>query len=163
MVSNLGAPDDRVLSLEASPELALASEFSTRLVASADVGLGRLLSHASRLRADRVVVDGVRGGEAREALVLLASRGGGCVLGVRSAADGSAVEHLEALASLGGGTDARLLCAAVHVAVKVARDASGLRRILSISEVSLSDGMSSESVLFEHDGEFRATGASPSF
>jgi pilus assembly protein CpaF len=165
MVANLGAVEDRVLAIEASPELALAAQHAVRLSASSHVGLATLLAQAPRLRADRIVIDGVSGPEAREALLLLASRGSACVLGVRSTPNGSPLDHVEALAALGGAAESlpRLLSAAVHVLVKVARDPSGVRRIVSISEITSEEGIPTAQELFQHSGDFQATGKRATF
>ena len=160
MVANLAPADDRLLAIEETPELALSAHHTIRLGASARVGIGSLLATAPRLRADRVVIDGVSGADTRAALLLLASRGSGCVLGVRSAPSSATLDHLEALASLGGAGDAvgRLLSSAVHVLVRVGRDADGVRRILSIAEITNGDGAAKSSELFGHAGEFTSSG-----
>src|SRR5690606_24345229 len=53
MIANLADPDDRVLAIEASPELALAASSAVRLTSSAGVSLAQLVAQAPRLRADR--------------------------------------------------------------------------------------------------------------
>nr|MDQ3037677.1 Flp pilus assembly complex ATPase component TadA [Myxococcota bacterium] len=165
MLANLADAEDRVLAIEAAPELALAATHAVRLTASSRVSLGELLAQAPRLRADRVVIDGVSGAEARTALLLLASRGAGCVLGVRSAPTGSALDHVEALAAMDGGSDTigRLLASAIHVIVRLGRDANGVRRVLSIAEITSDEGVPTALELWVHTGEFNATGHTASF
>jgi pilus assembly protein CpaF len=165
MIANLAHSDDRILAIEASPELALSAPHVVRLSASSSVGIAQLLAQAPRLRCDRLVIDGVSGPETRDALLLLASRGAGCVLGVRSAPTGGTLEHLEALAGLGGAADtlSRLLASAIHVLVTVARDVHGVRRIVSIAEITSDEGVPTAHAVFEHDGEFQPTGHRPSF
>lgn len=157
----MGGSDERLLVVEATSELPIANPRAVRL-AAAGTSFADLLTRASRLRADRVVVDGVRGGEAREALVLAASRGAGTIVGVRAAAGNAVLEHLEALASLAGGRDGvgALVQSSVHLVVRLARSADGSRRVESIAEV----GASGLTELFEHgEGGFASTGQPPSF
>lgn len=164
LVSALGAmvaPDERLLVVEATAELPVANPRAVRLTA-AGTPFGELLTRASRLRADRVIVDGVRGGEAREALVLAASRGGGTVVGVRAVSGANVLDHLETLASLSGGRDGvhGLVASAAHVVVRMARGADGVRRVETIGEVG-SEGMME---LYEHgENGFASTGQMASF
>lgn len=157
----MGGPDERLLVIEAMSELPIANPRAVRL-AAAGTSFSELLARASRLRADRVVIDGVRGGEAREALVLAASRGGGTIVGVRTASGSAVLDHLEALASLSGGRDGvgPLVASAVHLVVRLVRGADGARRVESIAEVG-SGGLTE---LFEHgEGGFASTGQAASF
>jgi len=161
VLAAMGGSDERLLVIEAMSELPIANPRAVRL-AAAGTNFSELLLRASRLRADRVVIDGVRGGEAREALLLAASRGGGTIVGVRTASGEAVLHHLESLASLSGGHDgvSALVASSVHVVVRLARGADGARRVESISEAS--GGNLTE--LFEHgEGGFASTGASPSF
>lgn len=153
--------DDRVIAIESSPELTLNGAKVARFTAGSS-SFGALIAQASRLRADRVVIDGVRGAEAREALVALASRGGATLLGVRAVSHSAVLEHLEALASLGGGKDgvAALIGASVHVVVRMSRGADGTRRVESISELG-TEGLVE---LFElGENGFASSGYRPSF
>jgi pilus assembly protein CpaF len=155
------AGDERVIAIESSPELTLGGGKLARFTAGAS-SFGGLIAHASRLRADRVVIDGVRGAEAREALVALASRGGATLLGVRAVSHSAVLEHLEALASLGGGKDgvAALIGASVHVVVRMSRGADGTRRVESIAELG-TEGLVE---LFElGENGFASSGYRPSF
>lgn len=165
MLANLADSEDRTLVIESSPELALSGTHQVRLTASANVPLVALLANGPRLRADRIVIDGVGGTEVRAALLWLASCGAGCILGVRGAPFGAALDHLEALARLQGGADGvgRLLGSGVHVIVQLGRDASGVRRALSIGEVVHEHGATALRELHVHSGEFKATGVQPTF
>lgn len=156
-----GAGDERIVTIESTPELTLGSAKVARFAAGS-APFGELIARASRLRADRVVIDGVRGPEAREALIALASRGGATILGVRAVSHSAVLEHLEALASLGGGKDgvAALIGASVHVVVRMARGADGTRRVESISELG-TEGLVE---LFElGENGFASSGYRPSF
>lgn len=155
------AGDERIVAVESTAELTLGSAKATRFTAGG-AAFGELIARASRLRCDRVVIDGVRGAEAREALIALASRGGATLLGVRAVSHSAVLEHLEALASLAGGKDgvAALIGASVHVVVRMARGADGTRRVESISELG-TEGLVE---LFElGENGFASTGYRPSF
>jgi pilus assembly protein CpaF len=157
----MGGPEERLLVIEAMSELPIANPRAVRL-AAAGTSFSELLVRASRLRADRVVIDGVRGGEAREALLLAASRGGGTIVGIRTASSNAVLQHLESLASLAGGRDGvgALVTSSVHVVVRLVRGADGARRVESIAEAITG----SLTELFEHgEGGFASTGAAPSF
>ncbi|MBX7192065.1 MAG: Flp pilus assembly complex ATPase component TadA, partial [Sandaracinaceae bacterium] len=153
--------DERLVVIESSPELTLNGNKLARLSAG-NSPFGELIAHGSRLRADRVVIDGVRGAEARDALVVLASRGGATLLGVRAVSHSAVLEHLEALASLAGGKDgvAALIGASVHVVVRMSRGADGTRRVESIAELG-TEGLVE---LFElGENGFASSGYRPSF
>jgi pilus assembly protein CpaF len=156
-----GAGDERIVAIEPAAELTLGNAKVARFTAGG-TPFGELIVRASRLRSDRVVIDGVRGAEAREALVALASRGGATLLGVRAVSHSAVLEHLEALASLSGGKDgvAALIGASVHVVVRMARGADGTRRVESISELG-TEGLVE---LFElGENGFASSGYRPSF
>ena len=160
-LATMGGPDERLLVIEAMSELPIANPRAVRL-AAAGTDFGQLLTRASRLRADRVVVDGVRGGETREALVLAASRGGGTIVGIRTGSGPAVLDHLQALASLSGGRDgvAALVASTAHVVVRLARGADGARRVESIAET----GSAGLTELFEHgESGFASTGQLASF
>ena len=162
LISTLAqSTDERLAVVEAAPELSLGSSRAMRFCAGT-TSLGALIQTASRLRADRLVVDGIRGPEAREALLAMAARGGGTLVGVRAAAHAGVLEHLEALASLGSSKEgvAALIGASVHVIVRMARGTDGVRRIESIAEL----GTEGTVDLFEHgESGFASTGYRPSF
>ena len=161
VLATMGGSEERLLVIEAMSELLIANPRAVRLSA-AGTSFSELLMRASRLRADRVVIDGVRGGEAREALVLAASRGGGTVVGIRTASGAAVLDHLEALASLSGGRDgvSALVASSVHVVVRLVRGADGVRRVASIAEV----GTGGLTELFEHgEAGFASTGQAASF
>jgi pilus assembly protein CpaF len=156
-----GEAGERLIAIESSPELTLGGSNFVRFTAGASP-FGPLIAHASRLRGDRVVIDGVRGAEARDALVSLASRGVATLLGVRAVSHSAVLEHLEALASLAGGKDgvAALIGASVHVVVRMSRGADGTRRVDSIAELG-TEGLVE---LFElGENGFASTGYRPSF
>jgi len=162
LISTLAqSTDERLAVVEATPELSLGSSRAMRFCAGT-TSLGALIQTVSRLRSERLVVDGIRGPEAREALLAMAARGGGTLVGVRAAAHAGVLEHLEALASLGSSKEgvAALIGASVHVIVRMVRGADGVRRLESIAEL----GTEGTVDLFEHgENGFASTGYRPSF
>lgn len=153
--------EERIACVEASPELALPSDRAMRFQAGGE-DLSQLITRVAMFRSDRLVIDGVTGAHVRAALVALASKSGGGILGVRTQSSGAELEHLAALAALSGGKDgaAALVAAASHVIVRMGRSTDGVRRIESIAELQ-GDGLTA---LFEHDdGGFASTGTRPSF
>ena len=152
---------ERVLCVEASPELALPASRAVRFAAGS-AGLGALIERVGALRSDRLVLDGVTGEHVRAALVALAARSGGSLLGVRAPSVSASLEQLAALAALAGGRDgaAALAASATHLIVRMSLGEGGVRRVDAISELQ-GDGLVA---LFEYDESgFASTGARPSF
>lgn len=151
---------ERTLVIEREPELTLQGSNVTRLMAGASP-FETLLSRAARLRSERMVIDGVRGGgELHQALVTLASRGGSCLLGVRLAPQSALLDQLEANAGFGLGKGASLLGSAIHVVARMSRSIDGTRRVDAIGEL----GPDGYVELFEYgEGGFASTGSRPSF
>ena len=153
--------EERIACVEASPELALPASRAIRFQAGGE-NLSTLIERVATFRSDRLVIDGVTGPHVRAALVALASKSGGGILGVRTQSSGAELEHLASLVSLSGGKEGAtaLVLAASHVIVRMGRSTDGVRRIESIAEVQ-SEGLVT---LFEHDdGGFASTGTRPSF
>jgi pilus assembly protein CpaF len=152
---------ERILCVEASPELALPASRAVRF-AAASAGFGALIERVGALRSDRLVLDGVTGEHVRAALVALAARSGGSLLGVRAPSVSASLEQLAALAALAGGRDgaAALAASATHLVVRMSLGEGGVRRVDAISELQ-GDGLVD---LFEVDESgFSGTGARPSF
>lgn len=162
-VANLGAPDERILAIEVVPDLELASPEAVRLTAAAGATFESVIEQGGRMHADRVVIDGVRGGEALAALVTAASRTG-AVLGVHSQGGPDALAHLVALAAIGGGArDAlpALVGSAIGIVVRMARAGDGRPRVESVGEVRVSESGATLVELF--GSNFAATGQSAGF
>ena len=136
-VVNLAGDDQRVVTVERTPSLTLASPRPVRLSAGAGADVSRLIEQAGRLRGDRLAIDGVQGGELLSALLSCASRPG-CVLGVHSATGGDPLRQLQALAELGGGAPAavrRVLAGALQLLVEVEGGLQGRGAVRSVAEV----------------------------
>ena len=139
---SLVEPGDRLLLVEDSGELAPEHPHVVRLEArppnlegAGAVSLRDLVRQALRMRPDRVVVGEVRGEEVVDLLAALnTGHEGGCgTLHANSAADVPA--RLEALAAVAGLSREALhsqLASALRVAVHLARDRGGRRRVAEV-------------------------------
>lgn len=162
-IANLGPSSERLLAIEAVPRLQLASERAGRLTAPAGSTFESILEQGGRLRADRVVIDGVRGGETRQALDIAAARSGS-VLGVHSQSGRDPLAHLATLGRIAGG-DAealeQLVASAVSLIVVVGRSGDGKPRVESVGEIHREGARVELRALFGED--FAPTGQKPSF
>ncbi len=160
-VANLSGPDERLVAIEVVPDLDLASESAVRLTCPSGSTFESVIHQGGRMRADRVVIDGVRGGEALAALVTAASRSGS-VVGVHSKSGPDALDHLTTLARIGGGSPealSRLAASAITLVVRVGRG-DARPRVESVGEVRASGSGASLVELFGAD---HASTGSPSF
>lgn len=149
---------ERIVAIEHAPSASLLNmqilPLSRRAMPSA--GLGELLHHAAQLRCDRLLVDDIRPHEALAALQAAASTSG-VLFGMHAQGPELAVALLEQFAHAGLPAHARvrgpLLAAALQVVLHIAPDASGARKIRSISELRSSGADALElRTLFRHDG-----------
>ena len=168
---------ERIVSVEEVAELELGREGWVALEArpaTADrvpaIGLEPLLQSALRMRADRLVVGDVRGPEAMELIMSLASSSDGAL--VSGAGDGplSGLARLSTMALLGapGGTATAirdLTACAVDVVVHVARYADGNVRGATIADVAgtTGDGFAVKELFCYRDRGFMAAGVVPDF
>ncbi len=162
-LANLATDGERLLAIEDTPSLELAMPGVARLTAAPGASMESVITQGGRMRADRLVIDGVHGGDTLAALVQLAGRGG-CILGVHSAAGADALDHLTALAHLGGASPAatgQFLPAAVHLIVRVARNREGQPRVESVGEVRRTGQTAQYVEIFGPN--FSPSGQSPSF
>jgi pilus assembly protein CpaF len=135
-LANLVGDEERVLTIEDVPSLELSSPNALRLAVGPGTAMEHVITQGGRMRADRIVIDGVRGGEALAALMQLSARGG-CMLGVHSAPGGNALDHLIALARMSGAGEGigRVVASAVQLIVRVGRGSDGIGRVESVAEV----------------------------
>lgn len=162
-VANLAQNGEHVLAIEDVPRLELGSATVVRLTAASGTSLEDVITQGGRMRADRVVIDGVRGKETLAALLTAASRSGS-IVGVHSAPSAEAYDHLGALARLGGATSEAItsvLPSAVHVVVRMGRGNDGRARVESLAEVRR--GGNGAQVVELFGSNFSSTGQSPSF
>jgi pilus assembly protein CpaF len=140
---NAVPPDERIVCVEDSAELAPPHPHLVRLVARAanvegvgEVTVRQLVRQALRMRPDRIVVGEVRGAEVVDLLAALNTGHDGGAGTVHANSSAEVPARLEALGAVGGLDCAALhsqLAAAVRVLLHVARARSGHRRLDEIA------------------------------
>ena len=104
-IASLCQDHERIATLQDAPSLAIQHPhvLQLSLAGAADRSLDEILRHVARLRADRMVIDDLRGGDVLSALLGAASMRG-VLLGMHAPSPAAALEQLEmfAQASLGG-------------------------------------------------------------
>jgi pilus assembly protein CpaF len=154
---------ERIVTLQEAPSLAIHHPhvLPLSLAGSHGKSLDEVLRYAARLRADRLVIDDLRGKDALSAL-LGASAMRGVLVGMHAPSPAAALEQLEMFAqvALGGSRAslATLIAQAFQLLVHVSLDPNGARRVLSIAEVRGShDGVLELTTLYRYDGGFKST------
>jgi pilus assembly protein CpaF len=169
-IAGLTSDTERLVTVEDVPDLSIPRRHVIGLSTGGPSGLTlrQVLQQANRLRCDRMVIDDVRGVEARDVLVTMASRRDGMLVGVHASSAQDALGHLELLARLESGSPSvavrQLIAEAVHLLVQVSRLEDGTRRVTAITEVvGLSDGQIETQDLYVWQDEFLSTGNEPRF
>jgi len=141
-LAGLVGADERLVVVEDVAGLAIDHANVTALQAGgagSKLRLRDVLREAERLRADRLVVDDIRGAEAYDVLVTMAARRGRVLAGVHASSPDDALRHLELLATLDGRAQASgahgLVRAAVQVVVQLAATGEGGWRVATIEDV----------------------------
>jgi pilus assembly protein CpaF len=116
-------PEERVITIEETPELGPFSSHVVSLVArppnvegAGGVDLDTLVRASLRMRPDRIVVGEVRGREAQSALAAMSTGHEGSMLTLHARSAAEAPERLASLASAGTARVRRAVGAFVHVA-----------------------------------------------
>jgi pilus assembly protein CpaF len=154
---------ERIVTLQRSPSLAIQHPHVLPLNLNGARGapLAELWRNASRLRADRLVIDDFESGDALP-LLLGAANLRGVFAGMHAASPTAALEQLELFAQVALAAPqaslAQLLAHAFQLVVHVSPDTGGARRVFAIAEVSLGDSGRLELVpLFRYDGGWKST------
>jgi pilus assembly protein CpaF len=132
--------EDRVIVATSIADLRVDRANLVTLVAGVGEGATRfaeVITHAARLRSDRLVIDGLGHEEIRIALAKLAGRTGGDVIGVRARSGLSPLDTLRRLLEMGGtpAPEAEILLAeSIGVVVELDAD-HGLRRVRRVTEL----------------------------
>jgi pilus assembly protein CpaF len=168
-LTSLFAEQDRIVTAEDVPDLALGRDGVVSLGtggAGSGVRLRDVVRQAGMMRADRIVVDDLRGADTSDVLGELAARPGGDLVGIHG--QGPASLELVRQARLGShganGSAAELVARAVQLVLEVERGEDGAHRVVRVTEITGSeDGEINAQELFRYDGDFTSTGAQPSF
>lgn len=144
---------ETTVAIEAAPDLDIDRERVIALVAmEAGLSLAQAIEHGTRLHAERLVINDVRGADIITALAAVAAREPGHLLGAHCWSGKDAIESI-LLAARCGGVDgacvAQLLGGTVDLVVGLQRRAEG-PRVTAILEIKGSEGgdVSYESVPF---------------
>jgi pilus assembly protein CpaF len=152
-LSRFIAESERVITIEDTAELQLQQPDvvslevrPANLEGRGEVTQRDLLKHAFRLRADRIIIGEVRGGEVFELLQAMHTGHAGSMSTIHADDVREALERLELMAALSGAdlpvdVVRRYIASAVQILIHVARLSSGERKITRISElVAFRDG-----------------------
>lgn len=152
-------PDgERVITIEDAAELQLLHEHVVRLESRpgglenvAEITPRDLLRNSLRMRPDRIIVGEVRGGEAVEMLQAMNTGHEGSMSTIHTNSPRECLHRLEMLLHFGGwqGSEFNLrrqIAGAIDLIVQLARLPSGVRRVMSVSEVT---GMQDEVVALQ--------------
>lgn len=151
-LSELIAPEERIVTIEDSAELRLCHDNLVSLEARPRNVEGRgmvsirdLVRNALRMRPDRIVVGECRGGEALDMLQAMNTGHDGSLTTAHANSPRDLLSRLEVM-SLMAGMELPLsavreqIASAVNIVVQQARFACGTRRVVSISEVTGTEG-----------------------
>jgi len=146
-IAGLLGPNERVVTVEDTAELKLKLNHVVRLEGRpasiegrGEVSIRRLVRNALRMRPDRIIVGEVRGGEALDMLIALATGHDGSLTTIHAGSPAEALRRLETLALM---ADVGLPHAAIRAQVAEAidlvvlqlRDRSGMRRVARVDRV----------------------------
>jgi pilus assembly protein CpaF len=135
-----------------------------------EVSMRHLVANALRMRAERVLVGEIRGGEVLEMLGAMNTGHDGMLATMRASTPRDAVAHLESMAMMSGTTlPARsvreAIASGIDLIIQIARLRNGTRRVLYVTEVR---GMEGDSVALKdifrwHELVDEESGASSGF
>jgi len=168
-LTSLFSEEDRIVSAEDVPDLSIGRDGVVSLGtggAGSGVRLRDVVRQAALMRADRIVVDDLRGNDTCDVFSELAARPGGDLVGIHG--QGPAGMELVRQAKLGShganGAAAELVARAVQLVLELERDEEGSHRVVRVTEITgAEDGEINAQELFRFDGDFSSTGAQASF
>jgi pilus assembly protein CpaF len=173
--------NERIVTMENAAELQLRQPHVVRLESrppnmeqQGEITIRDLVINSLRMRPDRIVVGEVRSGEAIDLLQAMNTGHDGSMGTLHANSPHDALSRIETMV-LSAGMDLPIraireqMASAIHLIVHMGRDHSGIRRILSIAEVSgmevdtisLSEIFRFEKVPGSEGGELVATGLVP--
>lgn len=141
-------PEERVVILEDSSELSVPNEVSIKLLTRNDsqqvlteIDLNQLVKQALRMRPDRLVVGEVRGGEAKDLLMALATGHSGSLGTLHASDPHQALVRLEMLIQIGApnwsiGAIRKLIAMSLDAIVVCAKSPTGNRYLNGIYKLA---------------------------
>ena len=185
MLSGLIPHEERIITIEDSAELRLQQEHVVCLESrpantegAGAISQRDLLRNALRMRPDRIIIGEVRGAEVLDMLQAMNTGHDGSMATVHANNPRDSISRLELMITLSGInlTDAsirRQVVSALDLIIHIDRGEDGVRRIVSITEISgIDDNMIILQEIFNYEnypqprqgkrGIFRATGVRPS-
>ena len=138
---------ERVLSIEDTDEIILPNKVSTKLLTQRDVESARwlidqqeLVKQSLRLRPDRIVMGEVRGAEAKDLLLALATGHKGCIGTLHAKDHKQALWKLETLAQMGApqwqsSTVQKLIFSSLNALVVLEKQ-EGIRRLKGLYKIT---------------------------
>jgi pilus assembly protein CpaF len=181
VLSGFLPPNERIVTMENAAELQLRQPHVVRLESrppnmegSGEITIRDLVINSLRMRPDRIVVGEVRSGEAIDLLQAMNTGHDGSMGTLHANSPHDALSRLETMV-LSAGMDLPMraireqMASAIHLIIHMGRDHDGVRRILSIAEVSgmevdtisLSEIFRFEKVPGSDGGELVPTGLVP--
>ncbi len=186
-LSQMIAPDERVVTIEDAAELQLQQPHVVRLETRppniegrGEVTMRDLVKNALRMRPDRIILGEIRGAEAFDMLQAMNTGHDGSLGTIHANRPREALTRLENMVGMSGinlpsQAVRTQIAAAVNMVLQISRMRDGIRRVTSISEVVGIDGdiiVTQELFGFHVDGEdadgrlrgrFTPTGLRPHF
>lgn len=185
MLSGLIPGDERIVTIEDSAELRLQQKHVVRLESrpanvegAGEITQRDLLKNALRMRPDRVIIGEVRGGEVLDMLQAMNTGHDGSLATIHANNPRDSISRLELMINLSGVNLAgdsirRQIVSALDIIIHIDRGADGVRRIISITELT---GIEEDNIvmqeIFSYDsfdsphqgkkGVYYATGVRPS-
>ena len=188
-LSQLIAPDERIITIEDAAELQLQQPHVVRLETRpanlegrGEISIRDLVKNALRMRPDRIIVGEIRGAEAIDMLQAMNTGHDGSLGTIHANRPREALTRLENMVAMAGfqlpsHALRAQIASAVNLIVQIARMKDGVRRITSIAEVTGIEGdviTLQEIFVFQQEaghapgdtevhGRFVATGVRPQF
>ena len=162
-------PDERIVTIEDTAELQLDQPHVVRLESrpintegAGEISIRQLVVNSLRMRPDRILVGEVRSSEALDMLQAMNTGHEGSLTTVHANSPRDALSRLETMVLMAG-TELpsrairEQITSAVQLLVHVSRDEDGVRRVLSISEIT---GLEGETPLLQEIFRWRRSGRS---
>ena len=161
--------DERIVTIEDTAELQLQQEHVVRLETrpmniegKGEISMRALVKNSLRMRPDRIVLGGVRGGEVIDMLQAMNTGHAGSLTTVHANTPRDALVRLESLVGMGGvSVPMKILrqqiSSAIDVIIQIGRLSDGTRKIMSIQEIT---GMEGDVISMQEIFTFERTGMS---